>query len=332
MLTDGTEDAGSSLLQELIVRLLCGCLGNNDISTFNYQMFLRRLFRQKCQEAGRYNPFNTDIDFQFLPLRTKVEILHTLCDFRLDAEDVLNLLKNLEAESLRVEPLGYDDNYSAYWYFYGTRLYREDYDRSVKKTKHSHNHRKTVWQVVCFTEQDWTTLTSKFKKATSKTERALHRTLSEYFLPEIPRLFQEKERQQRKRLLDSQPRRTSSRVQKQRTQEDIKPSIDLPEIKEEQVSEEIIEKDKATLSARELRALQRDACKSIASDSDADSRSESPIPDNDMAPTQKSERASGDRSGLTSLGRQTNNSLASATGQILIQPSTKPKKHKNSQV
>jgi hypothetical protein len=33
----------------LIVRLLCGCLGNNDISTFNYQMFLRRLFRQKCQ-------------------------------------------------------------------------------------------------------------------------------------------------------------------------------------------------------------------------------------------------------------------------------------------
>jgi len=49
LLTDGAEDSGSSLLQELIVRLLCGCLGNNDISTFNYQMFLRRLFRQKCQ-------------------------------------------------------------------------------------------------------------------------------------------------------------------------------------------------------------------------------------------------------------------------------------------
>lgn len=50
MLTDGGTEG--RLLQELIVRLLEGCLPNesrNDISTFNYQMFLRRLFRKKCQ-------------------------------------------------------------------------------------------------------------------------------------------------------------------------------------------------------------------------------------------------------------------------------------------
>lgn len=50
LLTDsGTE---GHLLQELIVRLLEGCLPDdtrNEISTFNYQMFLRRLFRKKCQ-------------------------------------------------------------------------------------------------------------------------------------------------------------------------------------------------------------------------------------------------------------------------------------------
>jgi len=49
LLTDGTEDNGNSLLQELIARLLSGCFGNNSISTFNYQMFLRRLFREKCK-------------------------------------------------------------------------------------------------------------------------------------------------------------------------------------------------------------------------------------------------------------------------------------------
>ncbi|KAG8231820.1 hypothetical protein J437_LFUL012314, partial [Ladona fulva] len=51
LLTDGAEDSGSSLLQELMVRLLAGCVPSAQgcISIFNYQMFLRRLFRQKCQ-------------------------------------------------------------------------------------------------------------------------------------------------------------------------------------------------------------------------------------------------------------------------------------------
>ncbi|KAK7788387.1 hypothetical protein R5R35_006559 [Gryllus longicercus] len=350
LLTDGTEDSGSSLLQELIVRLLCGCLGNHDISTFNYQMFLRRLFRQKCQEYGRDNPFNTDMDFQFLPLRTKVEILHALCDFRLDADDVQDLLKNLEADSLRVEPLGHDENRSAYWYFYGTRLYREDYPRpatdpgpstsgsSKKKTKEKRRKGKEekkrkkhgrppltleneergtgVWQVVCFTEEDWDKITLGFKDSRSKAEKELYHTLSEDFLPEIPRLFAEKERLQRKRLLEYQPRRQSSRLEKLKQQkeeeESLQKSIEKEEKerkdrrKQEQEKKDKLRQSRTVKESRTSRARIR-----------SQSRTNSECGSTGSLVESICESRSGQSTGF--VGRQTNNSLSSATGQIVIQ-------------
>ncbi|KAK6627783.1 hypothetical protein RUM44_010262 [Polyplax serrata] len=338
LLTDGAEDSGSSLLQELIVRLLCGCIQSNDVSTFNYQMFLRRLFRQKCHEYGRENPFNTDIDFQFLPLRTKVEILHALCDFRLDADDVQDLLKNLESDSLRVEPLGHDEKKSAYWYFYGTRLYREDFPRNKKirekrrKSKEDKRKKKKVktsyesdieddlapgiWQVVCYTEEDWEKLAQKFKGSTCKDEKDLHKTLTEDFLPEIPRLFAEKERLQRKRMLEFQPRRQSSRLEKLKQREEEEKILAREE--EEKLKLEKEERERRErLMARAVRAFHRGSPKS---GSDCGScRSER---DRDVeAPPHKMD----DNNQLSSIGRQTNNSLASATGQIIIQPPRRKK-------
>ncbi|CAK1555028.1 unnamed protein product [Leptosia nina] len=357
LLTDGAEDSGSSLLTELIVRLLNGCLGNNDISAFNYQMYLRRLFRQKCQESGRYNPFNTDIDFQFLPLRRKVEILYALCDFRLDAEDVFDLFKNLEAESLRLEPLGWDDNDSAYWYFYGTRLYREDIIRKPKGKKKKKNKDKKrgwlhgedwnddeterVWQVVCFTEEDWTHLTQRFSKANSKVEKELFRSLSQNFMPEIPRLFQEKERLQRKR-------RTSSRVlQKIRQKEEEESSKATTDI---DTSKDSDSKESQNL-ARRNRAKRRNLLRSKSSSSDASDSSDSSEEQDMPQKAMKKSNGGGKRSKNSSAthkgepppeppiktGRKTNNSLASATGQILIPDNVEPvnstrKKLKTSQI
>lgn len=69
-----------------------------------------------------------------------------------------------------------------------------------------------MWQVICFTQEDWFQLAKKFKKSSSKAEKQLYKTLTENFLPELPRLFQEKEKLARKKLLEK-PRK-SSRLQK----------------------------------------------------------------------------------------------------------------------
>ncbi|KAJ8666867.1 hypothetical protein QAD02_008529 [Eretmocerus hayati] len=147
-------------------------------------------------------------------------------------------LSSLDSDSLRVEPLGHDRKNSAYWYFYGTRLYREDYidssDFVSKKQKarpkdkirtrgrstlatekeeeeeegencepyqSKDNERDSIWQVICFTPQDWDRLVEKFKDSECAIERKLYRTLSRDFMPEIPKLFDLKEKQQRRKLL-----------------------------------------------------------------------------------------------------------------------------------
>lgn len=172
------------------------------------------------QEYKIKNYFNSDVDFQSLPLRTKVLNLLNLCDFRLDSEDVQLIFNDLESESVRVEPLGFDSKGSTYWYFYGTRLYREDKLTAAEKKKrkatansaqeiNGNNITKsefniesvsdTVWQVICFTEEDWNNLAAKLKSSPNAKERHLHTILEENFLPKIPSLFRKKELLRRRR-------------------------------------------------------------------------------------------------------------------------------------
>nr|XP_033340937.1 serine/arginine repetitive matrix protein 2-like isoform X1 [Megalopta genalis] len=315
LLTDGGTEG--HLVQELIVKLLEGCLPNdtrNDISTFNYQMFLRRLFRKKCQEYKCENPFNTDVDFELLPLRQKVAILRALCDFRLDAEDVEHSLSNLDSDSLRVEPLGHDRKNSAYWYFYGTRLYREDYIDTSNSISHKQKSKprdkkrkrrrsrvakeeeeeeekkedcliyeegkESVWQVVCFTQQDWSRLVEKFRDSEYDTERKLYRTLSKDFMPEIPKLFDLKEKQQRRKLLQ----RNSSRVLRSH-----EPATQM---------ETVMVRSKIKTKTNKGSKKGTQNSKNVYVKEEAPTSLSSP-------PVQKK-------------GRQTNNSLASAVGQIVI--------------
>ncbi|EDW33712.1 GL13236 [Drosophila persimilis] len=220
LLSDGTSDEDQvALVPELIVRLLKGCDAlqsvAKEITHSNYQMFLRRLLRQQCRLHQTENPFDTDIDFQSLPPRKRLHILHDLCHFRLESADVQVILSNLEADSLRVEPLGHDAKNSGYWYFYGTRLYREDKAvggaaaAAAASAGGAGNNCNTVWQVICFTEEDWQNLAAKFKTSKNAKERDLFQILNKNFLPKLPQLFRERERLRRRKLLQV---RNSSRI------------------------------------------------------------------------------------------------------------------------
>ncbi|KAL3842091.1 hypothetical protein ACJMK2_020155 [Sinanodonta woodiana] len=129
-----SKNVESPFLQDLLCRLMNGCYGRDDICSYNCDLFLKDLVKYKWKHEG--NEGESPLagkSFNMLTIREKVEVLHSFCDSRLDAEDVMELLKGLEGENMRVEPLGKDGEGALYWYFYGSRLYKEDPEPVVEE-------------------------------------------------------------------------------------------------------------------------------------------------------------------------------------------------------
>uniref|UniRef100_A0A3P9Q8T4 Cat eye syndrome critical region protein 2 n=1 Tax=Poecilia reticulata TaxID=8081 RepID=A0A3P9Q8T4_POERE len=192
-------------LGDLVACLLQGCYQRTDITPQTFSSYLDDIISYRWElEEGKPNPLR-DGPFDSLHPRTQVELLHRLCDYRLDAADVFDLLKGLDADSLRVEPLGQDGDGALYWYFYGTRMYKEEpLDRKAETGR-----QRGSWSLVCDTEEQWISLAESIKDRTSPQDRHLHRVISQNFLPEISTMIEHKEREQKQKLLDPAPVRTS---------------------------------------------------------------------------------------------------------------------------
>lgn len=108
---------------------------------------------------------------------------------------------------MRVDPIGKDARGATYWYFFGTRLYRDDAPLKVRTSLDPVNHPSRTfttvrgWNLVCRTSDDWSKLVTQFEKSTHHDEVALHCTLIDDFLPNIQSMFVQQEQLRRKKLV-----------------------------------------------------------------------------------------------------------------------------------
>ena len=106
---------------------------NSDI---NYDRYFKKIMETEWEQNDKLkNPLvkvsfdengeeRTEwLDFHSLHVRTKVQILYRLCDYRLSAPDSSTFVKDA-AGRLRLKPIGIDSLGYVYWYFHGRRLYK----------------------------------------------------------------------------------------------------------------------------------------------------------------------------------------------------------------
>ena len=118
--------------------------------------------------------------------------------------------------------------------------------------------------LACSAQSHWNDLANKLKKSKKKADKELLETLNENFLPEISKMFAEKEREEKIKLLLAN-KRTSSRIDRIREQREVefqkrKDEERLRDLErmEEEARRKQIEKENKEKNSRENRAKMRE--------------------------------------------------------------------------
>ncbi|KND02687.1 uncharacterized protein SPPG_01773 [Spizellomyces punctatus DAOM BR117] len=207
-------------LIDLHVRLLkslVGPLAARQISTENWQTYLQKEF---AKTHAHSDIFAQGVDYVDLPLRSKVLVLHSLCERQFDNAERFRASLNTEEETeWRVEHVGSDAKGNVYWLFDDNRLYKEAPAPTIGKSRNqkkgklkSGNKNDLPWELICSSMEEWQSFPERFKKSRSAVEKEFYLFLIEDALPKVLADLENKEKQRRVQEAMNN-RKRSSRLQ-----------------------------------------------------------------------------------------------------------------------
>ncbi|KAJ3153091.1 hypothetical protein HDU86_005389 [Geranomyces michiganensis] len=253
-------------LHIILLRTLLGSLNARLVTTESWRHYLSREWTRHDEET---DVELEGVEYEDLPLRSKVIILHYLCEWQFDNNEKFRAALGEDDETeWRVAPVGTDAKGNTYWLFDDNRLYKEAPSTAPKGRSKKNARGKPTWELACITIEDWQAFPERFKKSRSAAEKAFYMWLTEEAVPKLLAHHEEKEKQ--RKLEEAQiNRKRSSRLQmreiermelerQSQEQKQTKQSERLR--KQEEIKRQQEEQQRALrLEAREQRIAEREA-------------------------------------------------------------------------